>query len=348
MSFGNPSFGGFDFASIGTPLTKETDTTYGGTKPGKAPTLKQPDAPDPYKLIEEQTKANRPDQAGPLRNTRFRKDENGNWVETTAYSPELQGLFNQRIGMMGEDVPLLDQPTDESFGTEGSKLERSTFDRAKNLMNPGFEQEQKAMTTQLSNQGIPMGSEAYNTELDNFSRRKREAVTNAALGAVGAGRQEQGRLFGQATSSREQGYRQNISRRQQLYNELASLMGTAQIGKPAELDVMGPFTQQYQGQINSVNAANANSAQRNAQTTGAVGSIATMLMSMFSDFRLKKDIEPIGRMSSGLPLYKFRYLWDKPHDPLHTGVMARETMELFPEAVGEMYGYLTVDYSRIH
>lgn len=328
------------------PLSKETDTTYGGGKPGKAPTQKQPKAPDPFMLIEEQGKVNRPDQIGPLRSTRFRKGDDGYWTETTEFSPQLQRLFDQRIGLVGEDVPVPNQPSDSDFAAEGDKLEQATYQKLTNLMNPQFEEEQNRLTSDLANRGIMMGSEAYNKELDNYNRRKNQAYTQAGLEAVGAGRQEQGRLFGQGLSAREQGFRQNISRRQQLYNELASLMGTAQIGKPTELDVMGPFSQQYAGQVAGVNAANQNAAQRNAQTTSGAASLAMILASMFSDRRLKTDIQKIDQLPSGLNVYRFKYIWDE--DVYHVGVMADEVEKIFPEAVGEMYGFKTVDYGRIH
>lgn len=333
---------GYKWTAAG-PLTKETDTLEGGTKPGKAPTQKQPVPPDPYKLIEEQGKINRPNQEGPLRTTKFSKDANGYWTEKTEFSPELQGLFDQRIGMVGEDVPLYDTPDDASFSAEGDKLSDATYQKYQNRLNPQFEKEQNDLTSQLANQGITQGSEAYTKAMDDLGRRKNEAFSGARLDSVGAGRQEQGRLYTQGMQSREQGFRQNISRRQQLYNELASLMGTAQIGKPTELDVMGPFSQQYQGQVNSVNASNKNAQQQNANTASTAASLA----SLFSDRRLKKDIEEIGCLLSGLTVYAFRYLWDSADMDKRIGVMAQEVEKIFPDAVGEMYGFKTVDYARI-
>lgn len=322
------------------PLSKETATTYGGTKPGKAPTQKTPEAPDPFMLIDEQTKANRPNQEGPLGSLRYYKDPvTGYWTESRQYSPELQGLFNQRIGVVGEDISRA--PTDESFAGEGQRLENATYQRMMNLLNPNYQQQEAALKSELANKGIVEGSEAYNNELDNFNRRRNESYNQAALEAVGAGRQEQSRLFTQGLQARQS----DLSRRSQLYNELASLIGTQQIRTPTELDVMGPFSQQYQGQLNSVNSANANAASRNSQTTSAAASLATALLAMFSDRRLKRDIEKIGELPSGLNMYSYRYLWDETP---RVGVMADEAEALFPEAIGEMYGFKTVDYSRIH
>ena len=280
----------------------------------------------------------------PFRNTSFTKGADGYWTEETNFSPALQGLFDQRIGMVGEDVPLYDTPTDASFSAEGDKLSDATYQKYESRLNPQFEKEQNDLTSQLANQGITQGSEAYNKSMDDLGRRKREAYSGARLDSVGAGRQEQGRLFGQGMQSREQGFRQNISRRQQLYNELASLMGTAQIGKPTELDVMGPFSQQYQGQMANVNQANQNSQQKSANNASAGASIASILLSAFSDRRLKTDIEKIDKLPSGLNVYRYRYIWE---DSSRIGVMADEVETVFPDAVGERNGYKTVDYSRI-
>ena len=57
------------------------------------------------------------------------------------------------------------------------------------------------MAQRLQNQGLPVGSEAYNQELNRFDRSRGDQLENLALSSVGAGRQEQGRLFGQDLSS---------------------------------------------------------------------------------------------------------------------------------------------------
>ena len=65
-----------------------------------------------------------------------------------------------------------------------------------------------------------------------------------------------------------------------------------------------------------------------------------------SDARLKRDVVRLGALPSGLPVYRFRYVWS---DASQIGVMAHEALELFPEAVAldRDGGWLTVDYGRI-
>ncbi len=65
---------------------------------------------------------------------------------------------------------------------------------------------------------------------------------------------------------------------------------------------------------------------------------------MMSDRRLKRDVVQIGVLASGLPVYRYRYLWD---DQQYVGVMADEAAVLFPAAVTEIGGYLAVNYAAI-
>jgi uncharacterized caspase-like protein len=64
-----------------------------------------------------------------------------------------------------------------------------------------------------------------------------------------------------------------------------------------------------------------------------------------SDIRLKRDIELVGRLDSGLSLYSFRYLWG---EEVYVGVMAQEVALLDPDAIGlRDDGYLRVNYGRL-
>jgi hypothetical protein len=73
-----------------------------------------------------------------------------------------------------------------------------------------------------------------------------------------------------------------------------------------------------------------------------IGGTATMMGK--SDRRLKRNIIRLGELASGLPYYLFKYLWS---EEWHVGVMAQEAMNIFPDAVVEVDGYLAVDYARI-
>jgi hypothetical protein len=53
----------------------------------------------------------------------------------------------------------------------------------------------------------------------------------------------------------------------------------------------------------------------------------------------------LGELPSGLPLYRYRYLWS---DTVYVGVMAQEVADFTPDAVSrDAHGYLRVDYNRL-
>src|SRR5262249_31926183 len=64
-----------------------------------------------------------------------------------------------------------------------------------------------------------------------------------------------------------------------------------------------------------------------------------------SDIRLKRDIVKLSRLSNGIHLYRYRYLWS---DTQYVGVMAQEVSTTVPAAVMRgADGYLRVDYDRL-
>lgn len=84
------------------------------------------------------------------------------------------------------------------------------------------------------------------------------------------------------------------------------------------------------------------------QNPGAMGILGLGLQAaplLFSDRRLKRDIEPLGKRGAH-QWYRFRYVWDEP-GTVHEGVMAQEVERVAPHAVHEVAGYKVVDYAAI-
>jgi hypothetical protein len=80
-------------------------------------------------------------------------------------------------------------------------------------------------------------------------------------------------------------------------------------------------------------------------TAGRAGTAMTPgLGNIFSDIRLKKNIQRIGTRSDGLGVYEFEYTWGGGRQ---IGLMAQEVLGIYPDAVGQSGGYLTVDYSKV-
>lgn len=66
--------------------------------------------------------------------------------------------------------------------------------------------------------------------------------------------------------------------------------------------------------------------------------------SIFSDRRLKRNIVKIGTRPDGLNVYEFEYVWGGGRQ---IGLIAQEVQGVYPDAVGEEGGYLTVNYSKV-
>jgi hypothetical protein len=81
---------------------------------------------------------------------------------------------------------------------------------------------------------------------------------------------------------------------------------------------------------------------------GGLGALAGGIAGAYSDRRLKVDIEPTGeKLENGLPLYRYRYLWDSTH-VRRFGVMADEVRQIAPAAVGrDASGFDKVNYDAI-
>jgi len=82
---------------------------------------------------------------------------------------------------------------------------------------------------------------------------------------------------------------------------------------------------------------------------GGSGGAGGLWGSIFSDSRLKENIETIGKDTrTGLTLYNFSYIAD-PSSVIYEGVMAQEVLDYMPEAVTTASnGYYAVNYEMLN
>jgi Chaperone of endosialidase len=71
-------------------------------------------------------------------------------------------------------------------------------------LDPRYQQQQTDLETQLANQGVMRGSEAWTKAMDDFSRNKDRAYGDALDRAITGGGEEQQRLFNMKLTKREQ------------------------------------------------------------------------------------------------------------------------------------------------
>jgi hypothetical protein len=125
-----------------------------------------------------------------------------------------------------------------------------------------------------------------------------------------------------------------------LNQNITQRMGLAQMGAGAagqSAGLVGQTSGSIADLIGSAAAAQAAGqvGAANAESQGLQNMISTGLgIAALSDRRLKKDIQRMGE-NKGLPVYRFKYLWDTEDQ---IGYMAQDVEELFPELVVEKSG----------
>jgi hypothetical protein len=122
-------------------------------------------------------------------------------------------------------------------------------------------------------------------------------------------------------------------------------------GRPQMIDIGTPFNLGAAERQNQFQAAQSKYASdvatRNANTQAAASAAAAIGMAAlsFSDKRVKKDIEKIGKTNGGLPIYTFKY---KGEDKTQMGVMAQDVEKKQPKAAATApSGIKMVNYSKI-
>lgn len=303
-----------------------------------------PAVPDPSVQIAAEAKA-RPSVYSPFGSSVYSGDPSaGTFRQDITLSPEQQALYKGRSdvanALLGRSSEALaNTPVGYSFSGATDPATNQFFTAQKALLDPVFSRDEERLSQQLANQGIPMGSEAYDRELQNFRKSKDAAYEQAAADAL------------------SRGFSQDIATRQQNLNEVAQALGGSQltpVGQGSPVDTSGAFAaqqaglnRQYQGQLAGYNA---DVAGQNSLMGGlfSLGAAAAPALIAASDRRLKRDIEKIGELVPGVGWYSFRYLWDGQDAPIRYGVMADEVEPFMPEAVlYDESGFAMVDYGRL-
>ncbi len=143
-------------------------------------------------------------------------------------------------------------------------------------IEPQFQRDEELMRTRLTNQGIPVGSEASNFDLDTLNRARNDARMQAVL----SGGQEQSRLFNMGLANanlgnqgRQQAIQEQAYLRSLPLNEINALRTGAQVQNPqfqpyqgvtlGQTPIMGAAQaqgqanqQMYNNQVNDVNNFN--------------------------------------------------------------------------------------------
>lgn len=234
--------------------------------------------------------------------------------------------------------------------TDNEAVRQATFELGKKQLEPELKSQREALATQLANQGIPIGSEAYNSALNRLDRAQGEQLNQLSLQSL---------LTGIQTAE---------AQRQARFNEISSLLGRTQVGAGTNfgqyqtnyqgLDLMGAEQAALNRASQEAMARTQARAMQSAAKWQAAGSVVSGVASgigaaggvrnFFSDISLKTNIKFENKVINHLPIYSFEYKNSNYGSGRYIGVMAQDVEKTYPEAVSTSpEGYKMVDYSKI-
>jgi len=286
---------------------------------------------------------------------------------------EQQNVQYQLASLGGKGAQLASNVLDKSFNFGGPGVQTSLDlsnvakmpvnagttgqEAIMSRLEPSLQKNRVSTETQLINQGLRPGTEAYDNAIQLLGQQENDARTQAALtginldtsaNAQGYNQALQGAQFG--NTAQQQALAQAIQQRQMPLNEITALMSGSQIQNPqfgayqgsnvAAAPIFGAT--QAAGQA-AQNNYNQQVATQNANTAGLYSLAGAGAKAYFSDARLKSNIVKVGNHPLGIGIYEYDIF-----DRRERGVMAQELMQVMPDAVHQHpSGYFMVDYGRL-
>jgi len=168
-------------------------------------------------------------------------------------------------------------PTQQDMQGDLTSDENSLYQQQTQYLDPQFSQEQQQLQSQLANQGIPMGSAAYNTAMQNYNLQKQQAYSNAQNQAISGGAQYQSTLSNTALQNQAQQAQLYTQQYQEPLNIYSSLIS----GTSPTMPQFSALNQSAAAPTNTIAAQQlATQAQLNAYNA-QTGSSNSMLSGLF-------------------------------------------------------------------
>lgn len=215
------------------------------------------------------------------------------WAVTQTLSPaqqqllDIQNALSIGTGKLGQQglryvENMISQPFDTSkLASIGINPSETYSDALMRRLAPSMQQNREALEQNLANQGIQLGSEAYDRAMRNFEQKQNDLMLGAQTQGLDAG-----------LRARQQGFNELAYQRNEPINTLNAVRSGSQVTSPTfvnpalQANVAGPdLLSAAQAQGNqAMNAYNAQMASQNANTQGlySLGGSALMAGGMIA------------------------------------------------------------------
>ncbi len=257
---------------------------------------------------------------------------------TTNYDNTLNNLTSYAANA-SQNLPNMGNYNFSVAASDGARqrAEQATYNSYANLMQPTFANQTDDLQARLANQGLAVGSEAYQRAMNDLQNNQNNALNQAVYQSVLNGQnaysqslqdQINAASFGNAAQS----------------NYINQLLAALQNSISGYTNAMNQYDIQHQADNRIAQNRAYNSAAQHQAGNDFLNSAASAAASAFlaSDARLKENLTPVGKLDNGLTVYCFNFKGSKV---FQIGLLAQEVQAVMPEAVFEGEdGFLKVNY----
>ncbi len=227
---------------------------------------------------------------------------------------------------------------DYIYSVDGSdaarqRMENAVYQSTVDKITPEFDNRRSQLETRLQNQGLSVGSEAYQRAMNDLEEEQNNAYNQAAYQSVIQGQN----AFTNSLNNQINAANFQNNTRNNVVNEILNMLNGSYSGYDVNMDKY-----KIQSGVDARNAQiDANNAQTGASFLGSA--LTTGLMAAFSDEELKENLYPVGKLFNGLTVYLYNYKGDNVPQ---IGLLAQEVSFMKPDAVFvDESGYLKINYA---
>lgn len=215
------------------------------------------------------TTANRVNQTTPYGGVQYQQtgvDAQGNpiWSANQTLAPEFQGSFGNIARQIEQNTSQGFNPNLPSVGINPGETYQDAIMRR---LQPQLQQQQGRLESQLANQGIMPGSEAYNRAQTQLAQNQNDQLTSAVVGGFNTG-----------LAANQQAYNQALSNYQlplATLNQFRTATAPSYVNPYSQAAVSGPdYLGAYTTGQNAELAANAANAARQSGITSGLFNLA--------------------------------------------------------------------------
>ena len=195
-------------------------------------------------------------------------------VAGTALS-RVTNLMNTPYNLQGN---VMQTPTQQDMQGNINNVMNANYAQQAQYLDPEFSQAQSQLQSQLTNQGLAPGSQAYQTAMNNLALQKQQAYGNAQENAVGQGISNASTLSNMALNNQAQQAQLYTQQYQEPLNLYSSLMAGTAPTMPSfnsyNASSAAPTNTEAAQQMATnaqLNAYNAQTASANSTTSGLFG-----------------------------------------------------------------------------